>query len=315
MMNTPISRLLSALVVLCGATIAVASPVQWLNDPNEALKLAREKLLPIYFYVPASRDQEMEAENWEDGHDRTHRDPKVVAIVQERFIPLRLHRAGQNDWFLEKLGVNKQRGWTGGIASPDLELLESLDAEHFLEPRHLIPKLTSGFRKFRRELYENQLQPIIISPSAKPAALKAALNRIGAYYIDRATDDLVAMAKRELSEATRKELYDAMAVLSTQKCAADLLERSASDDAALQALGKCQTRAASVIAGGMNTSYDKRHIAVYDALCDVIKAKGKKSTAFWKTARPDAKAVETKRVTELAEKAAAKWEAELGPVR
>lgn len=315
-MNQTWARLLiSGMMIGSAALFAAASPIQWLNDPNEAVKLARQKILPIYFYVPASHEQEMEAENWEDGHDITHRDAKVVAIVQERFIPLRLHRASQNHWFIEKLGINKERGWTGGIASPELELLETLQSAHFLEPRHLIPKLTSGFRKFRRQLYENQLQPVIKNPSAKPVALIAALDRVAKYYIDRADGDLVELAKRELPANVRAKLYEAMAALSTQKCTADLLERSASEAVALKAMAKCQTRCAPVIAAGMNEKYDERHVDVYNALCDVLDLKGKKAAAFWKTARPDEKTAETQRVTTLAEKAAAKWEAELSPVR
>lgn len=306
-----ICHLLTVVIASC----ASAGPIQWMNDPEAAWKAARERLLPIYYYIPGSRDQEREAENWEDAHNKSHRNPKVEAMVSERFVPLRLQRGSQNDWFFDKVGIDKSRGRHGGVVTPELELLENLDSRELLRSKAVLDQLASGFRKFRRQLYDQKLGPVIRDPSSQPAALHSSLDLVRRYFIRKAEDDLLTLSKRELPVPTRKKLYETMAALSSARCATELLARAATDPVAARAMARCEPVAAPAIASGMNEQYDQRHIDAYHAVCDILDLRNRKSTAFWKTAHKDAKAREVKRVTELAQERAELWEQEIAPYR
>lgn len=308
-------RMAVGVFAIAAAVHVVAGPIQWMNDPTDAVKAARERRLPIYYYVPGSRDQEREAENWEDAHNKSHRNPRVEAMVVERFIPLRLQRGSQNDWFFEKAGIDKTKGRHGGVVTPELELLENLGSRELLRSKVVLNQLTSGFRKFRRQLYDQELAPVIRDPSSKPAAVHSSLDFVRRYFIQKAEDDLIGLLQRDLPAATRKKVYETMAALSSPKCAAELLERAAADPAAARAMGSCEPVAAPTIANGMNEEYDQRHVDAYNAVCDILDLKNRKTATFWKTAHKDAKAGEVNRVRKIAEERAKLWEQDIAPYR
>lgn len=309
-------NLLAGLIVFSILTAhSAAGPIQWVNDPEAAVRAARQRMLPIYFYVPASRDQEREAENWEDAQKRTHRDARVEAVVNARFIPLRLQRGTQNDWFFQKVGVTNKVGRHGGVASPDLDLLERLTAPELLRATTLLRQLTSGFRKFRDQLYEKQLEPVIQEESAKPEKLNVALGYIRDYLITSADKDVIALLDRELSNATRVRVYETLAALSTRKCAAALLAHAAADPLAVRAMARCEPGAAPIIAAAMNSDYDELHVAAYNALCDILNLKSAKPESFWKTGRADEKAAEVRRVADLATERERAWKRDIEPYR
>src|SRR5687768_1695089 len=87
----------AATLALLSTTALAQSPVQWQHNPTLAIADAQRLNRPIFFYVPPSRHAKRDADNIVDAIQETLRDPDVVAIVAERYVPVRVQRANTND--------------------------------------------------------------------------------------------------------------------------------------------------------------------------------------------------------------------------
>ncbi len=70
------------------------NPVQWSNNLDTAVGVARRTLRPILLWVP------FESESHQSllylGQSRTLRDPMINELIRARFIPVRLSRSSNN---------------------------------------------------------------------------------------------------------------------------------------------------------------------------------------------------------------------------
>jgi thioredoxin-related protein len=114
-----LAALLSALVLLALARTAPAEEVMWRSSYNAARREAQEKSRPLVL--------DFGTENcvWCNKLDSsTFRDPKVVSVLNEHFIPIKID-AQQNATLAEALNIQSYP--TLVLASPDGKILDTLE--------------------------------------------------------------------------------------------------------------------------------------------------------------------------------------------
>ena len=82
---------------MAGAVMAAASavmgqsPIQWNGNTNMAVARAQEQQLPLMFWVTERADL-LDDDDLRSEQNKAFRDPIVVAIARDRYVPVRVAR-------------------------------------------------------------------------------------------------------------------------------------------------------------------------------------------------------------------------------
>ncbi len=281
-------------------------PIQWLSNLGQGVGQAQRVGLPIMFYVTGSgRD---DGGDLKDAQQVAFRDPLVGGIARERFVPIRLTRSTQGKELLAQLGAPTGHGHYVLFVTPQMELLGTVPPGQVADAKMLARQMTAAFRKFRKELFERELQPTLDSKDSRPADIIKVLKKIEKLLILEADERVVQLAKRAgLSANVRKQVYRVLATLSTAKCAKALLEAAPNDQLAARALGQCEAGVATELIPALDSESFEEFVIAYEALVKICRLGKKKSRGFWGGENERLINEELDRVERAARSAARRW--------
>jgi hypothetical protein len=305
--------IIAAAASLTAQAAAQTRPIQWLSNINQGIGQAKRAGLPIMFYVSGSGRDDGDIG---DAQQVTFRDPLVGEIARERFVAVRLARSTQTKELLAQLGTPTEYGNYIVFVTPEMKLLGQVQPGQVADARVMAQQMTMAFRKFRTELFERDIKPILEDKEAKPANLTKALKHIQKLLITEADTSVVQFVKeRELSNTVRKQAYDALAKLSTQNCAKALLEAALNDKLAEKALGRCEDGVADALIPSLDAENFNEFVIAYESLVKICGLKGKKSRGFWNGKNQRLIDEELDRVEQAARAAAQNWRQRYEPYR
>lgn len=295
-------------VCLTASAAAQTRPIQWLSNVGRGVSQAKRVGRPIMFYVCGSGGDE--EDDLEDAQQEAFRDPLVVGIAAERFVPIRLARSNQTKELLEQLGAPTKYGHYVLLVTPEMKVLGTVQAGQATEASTLARQMTAAFRKFRKELFERELKPVLEKEDSPPADVLKVLKKIEELLILEADESVVKLAGREgLSANVQKRAYDLLATLSTAKCARALLEAAPNDKLAERALGRCEAGVAVELIPALDSEQFGEFVVAYEALVKICKLGKKKSRGFWKGDNQRLIDEELDRVEQAARETARRWKA------
>ncbi len=316
------SKSFAALIVLA-ATASASAQIQWMNQPKRAAANAQRSLLPVAVYVPG--DAESRDSNIDRAQQRTLRNPAVIGMVRQRFIPLRLARTTQTVGLLRAWGVPTNYGMymvivpPGGFERPQLNRpLEIVDQALLANPDSLLLKLTSAFRKHRTKLFKGHVKPLFENEEAKDNEIGNAVQLVERFTITDADADLITLAERyEDNKRMTKLLYAALAQVSTPKSAEFLLDRAEQEDklAKMALKGLSPEIAEQVFLPVISKREGPRSYLAYDATVKICRLGKPKAKGWWEKTREQNVTKEIDRVTEGVRMVAQKWRSTVGQYR
>jgi hypothetical protein len=271
--------------------------------------------LPIMFYV-AGAGSERGDDDMEKAQQAAFRDPLVVEIAKERFVPIRLPRSSQTKALLEQLNVPAGPGYYLLFVTPETKVLGTVPAQQVADAKTLARQMTMMFRQFRKELFERELKPKLENKETPVAEIVEALGKIEKLLIIEGDESVVELLKQgELPPNVKSKAYGVLARLSTPKCAQALLEAAPGDKLAEQALGRCEAGVAEVLITGLASEDFTESVIAYEALVRISGVGGKKPRGFWEGENERAINEELDRVEKGARKAAQRWKERYEPYR
>lgn len=342
----------TALWALAPQARALDNPPAWRTDLDAAVREARDRRLPLFFYVPGARENQ--DRDRDDAQQAALRDPRVALQLRERFIPFRVQRHTEGHEFLRQNRILPGGRLRAAAASHTGEVLRQFDPREMSRPLALRDELVRAFRKYRDDFFTNELKPVLEDAESPPAKVMVALTWIQKHLITTADQSVIKLLDRAAPPSTdaapaapasqpaasqptragekrappprprkpddgsarlREKVYETLALLSTDAAAQALVDRAATDPAAAAALGRCQACAAVVIADALNDQYDQRHLVAHAALVKVLALRNAKPDRFWKASNDADRAKEVERLRRLAKSAAEKWHSEYDDMR
>ncbi len=283
--------------MLAALAAAQSGELNWITDPQQAVREAQNSGRLLMVYVLSSmRDRDNDLEQ---AQKRAMSDPRVHAIVNRSFVPLKLSRSANRDQ-LKDFGLSETANMMMSFVSPEGRVLGDISANGLTQADSLVQKLESVLEVYRKQIYETEIKPKLEDPKTPPDGLKGALSRIGSLRIAGADKDVLALLKREkLDAGVRTAAYDALGVLSTKAAVTALLEAArAGDGAATKALEKGTPAAAELLLEEISKegAFDYELYRIIGKICQIRSMKDRK---FFEKAKPDLQAKELDRVAEI----------------
>jgi len=296
------------LIVIAGLALpalAEGQSVQWLSNAKQGVSKAKSTGLPIMFYITGSR---RDADDLKKAQDQAFRDPLVRAMVRERFIPVRLPLSTTTRDLLAQMNVPGAAQFSIVVATSKGRSVGIIGPAQIRNPRMLVQQMTTLFRKYRKEMFDTELKPKLEKADARPGDLIKALRVIDKFVIPEADETVAKLLERDkLTKTVKKEIYDTLATLSTQRSVEALLEVITQDKLAATALGKCTPAAAEQMLPDLDPERPGRFQVVYDAVTKICKIKGTKSQGFFQNKDAALINKEIERVKGEVVKAAESW--------
>lgn len=302
-----------ALLLAAGAA-GQTQPIQWISNAQQGVAQAKRVGLPLLFYVPGSRDRG--DDDLDDAQQAAFRDPRVRSIAESRFVPTRLPLSSDNRAMLQQAGAAVGPGYCLVVMTPEGKLVGVIPPGQVADRRVLAQQLTAMFRKYRSELFEQRLKPLLEQEDARPADVVAAVRQIEKLLILEADQALVSLLERPgLGKGLQKDVYEALAALSTKKSVEALLKAAQQDAQAAKALGRCTPGAAADMLPELKLDDMDKFVIVYEAVTNICNIKGKKPRGFWGGENERLIAEELERVKREVQAAAERWRREYEPYR
>ena len=306
-------------VLLAAAAVARAqSPIQWIGNSQTAIARAQEHQLPLMFWVTERRDV-FDDDDLRGAQAQAFRDPIVVSIAHERFVPVRVARNSRVLAEAEKFGLPTGFGLYIALISPDGKLLGQIDPGQVADPDALAQQLTAVFRAYRDQLYTEKLKGAVTDLSAERSRVRPAVQTVWRLGILSADRDMVGLlARQDLTPADRSKIYMLLASFATQPCIEALVGAAEKGDKdAERALSRAEGGAlewllATLPGEGEATA---SQIAAYRAAMQVARAGSPKPEAFWKSAKPEDRTKEVEYVRRKAEPVLDYWRETVGKWR
>jgi hypothetical protein len=227
--------ILSAL--LTPAAARGQNPVQWSGSVKQSVDRAAEQSLPLLIWVKDSHN-EIDGNDLEDAQEECFREPKVVHMIQKRFVALRVSRNSRVIEEAGKLGLPTGFGNYCAVITFDGRLMEQMGPGEVAMPQAFLQKLNSGYSKFCDDLYEKEVRPLLENPSTSKSKQRLAAQTVYRLGIRQADTGIIGLLSRpDLLPHETSRLYDLLASLGTKASIDALLER-ASEAPAATALGK-----------------------------------------------------------------------------
>lgn len=307
---------ISAFVLVGCAAVGLAQSsqrIQWRTDPQAAVTQAQNVKLPLMCYVLGStedRDDRVEA-----AQRKALTDARVVELSQ-RFVAVRLSRSGHRD-LLPQFGFLPTANMEISFVSTDGKVLAKLPPSAAGDPRTLARTMAQAFGTHRQQLFNTDLRPILENQDAKPAELRAALERIRDFTIVGADTAVAALFERRRLDPKVADLaYQVLSHLSTRGSVSKLLELSAQNEKkATDALARCTPEAAEWMWEQRLTPEGEMRIDVYKAVTRICKISNPKTDKWWESAKEQPRAAELERVEKLVRAAAKSWREQYGEYR
>jgi hypothetical protein len=289
-------------------------PVQWISNVNQGVAQARRAGLPIMFYVTGSGRGD--GGDLEDAQQVTFRDPLVVGIAAERFVPIRLARSTQTKELLGQLGAPTEHGHYVLFVTPEMKPLGTVQPGQIADTRAMARQMTTAFRAFRTDVFERELKPTLENKEARPGDVIKALKQIEKLLIVEADQSVVRLVQEGgLSTNVTKKAYDVLAVLSTPAGTQALLAAAPNDKLAERALGRCQEGVAEALLPALESENFEEFIIAYEALVKICKLGRAKSRGFWGGKNERLINEELERVKQAATAKARRWKQTYEPYR
>ena len=314
-MRIHVQVIVGLILLAAGMSTARAdNPIQWMTDVQEGVRTSKRTQRPILFYVPGSRrDRDSSLRSYMLA---SFRDRMVNDIVWARFVPVRLQRTNENLQMLEKLGAPVTTGLYLAVVKPEGQLVGVISPLDAANPQTLVAGLTDQFRKYRTELFTNELGRSLADPEAKPAQIAHALRLIREFLIVEADESVVRVLDRsDLTNALRSDVYETLAVLSTKASVGELLKRAKDDPLARRELRKCTPGGAEGLLPGLRADDPELVSEVYDAVVAICRVPDPKAAAFWKSASNEDKQREFERVEKRVAERAERWRSRVADIR
>lgn len=311
------TRTLVLLMVLAAATCAAAQsgsgPVQWLSDPQQAVRASQGANRPLLVWIiPPQRERVPvgEGDKLENRQEHALRDPVVVRQMR-KFVPLRLNR-GANREIVKDFGFSEAASYEIRFVAPEGQALGAVPSGDVAVAETLARRMATAFEDFVKRVYTRDVQPKLEDKDAKPADLKAALKLVSEFRIAAADRGVIALLERErLDAGVRAAIYEALAAVSTKDALGKLLELARGGDAgAAKALEKVPPVGAELLVAELKPDAPHFDYFVYRIVTRASRVSYAKPERFFDNADTAQKTEEVQRVSDAVKQAAEKWKAE-----
>lgn len=296
------------LVAFCALQMAEAQQtIQWRTDVPAAVATAKNKSLPLMFYVLGKNEDR--DNNLDNAQKKAFTDPKVLQLSR-RFVTVRLSRSANRD-VLQELRLPATMTQEIAFATPDGKVIDRISPSGVADPKTLADKMRMVFDSYRRDLFTREIQPELDKPDADPQRLLAGLGAIRDLNIVSADAALIRLTEREkLDNKVRFETYEVLAALSTKPAVEKLFELAkAEKPRAAEALGKITPAGAEILADKLVEDDGTVQIVAYDAICKACGIRQRRATKWWERAENRLKLEELEKTKQAAKEAAERWRA------
>lgn len=287
------------------ATAQDVNPIQWMSDADRAVDIAESTARPLLIYVPGDSDGESEIE---DAQDRSFRDETVRGFVRQRMVPVRLVRSTATERVLHDLGVSAGFGLFLLVVTPDGEVVGRISPNVVANQPRLIRRLVELFRKYRRDLLDDELKPRLSKRQIDPDRVRDTLEIIREFLIAKADKTVAHLLERpELRDGLRRSAYDTLATLSTEVSVKALLDAARQDETARRALRDCTPAGAAHMLSALTDDAGKVRIQVYEAITTICDIENAKPRLYWQSANAGDRKAEINRVRSEVKDTARRW--------
>jgi len=303
-----------ALILLCllmtvdgSAAAQSGRSLQWLQDVQEGVSIARKTRRPLAFYVIGrSKDRP----DVEDEHRRSFQD-RVVLRLARYFVTVRLPRSQHLDLVRQWRGVGENANLDIVFTRPDGQELGSISAGGVAQPDSLAQAMHQALTLYRQQLYDEELRTRLEDEKTPAAELREALKLVEELLVFQADQSLARLVQREsLDAGLRKQVYEVLAALSTPAAVQALRDQALSEDAAAEALARCTPAAAERLLEDLGGEDAARHLLAYKAVTKICRIRNVKPDRFWEGSNEKLRREEIQRVRELVSTAAKRWNRE-----
>ncbi len=306
--------------VLGSAAAAVAqNPIQWQGNARGAIARAKEQQLPLMFWVSEQRDVG-EDDELRDAEEDSFRDPTVVGLAHDLYIPVRITRTSRVNEELERLGLPTSHGLYVALVTPDGEVLDTIGPMEVANPEALSQRLRAGHRTYVSGLYEQEFAPVIRNPSAPKADVREAVRAVWRLKILSADSDIAALLTRsDLTDPERARLYSMLASFATGPSVEALLSAAAEGKKdAVTALARGEAGSLEFLLNelpGPDSAPTPRQAAAYDAAARLARLPNPRPASFWEGATPEERTKAIDLLRRRAEPVLAYWMEREGALR
>lgn len=303
-------RLRRPLLAALGLALVVAAPaaggIFWSTNERAAAQQAQRTGTPLMVWLGYHRsgccDENDALDRIEDAQRRAFNDPTITAAAR-KFVTLRADLGDKGSHF-KTFGAPYQVVFV----SPAGERLAALSPTEAQSVDGLLRGMRTALAQFRRQAYEKDERPALISESAEPAEVKNALSRLRKAPVQGADKDVLTLLKRDdLDSAVEAEAIQALGALSTTAAVKELIRRAPDDERAAAALGNCNPEALEPLLSHLDNRNKPEFRIVYRAVTRACKIATPKPDRFWDGPNEQVKKNEIERVKQVVRQAASKW--------
>jgi len=297
---------IAALLLCAQAAHAQIGSINWSTNVEQGVALAKRNNVPIMFYVLSGsddRDNDIERD-----HRASFADPRVFEL-SKKFVTLHMSRSRYRDQ-LTQWGLPFSSNMIIVFTKPDGTMIDTLSVGGVAQPQSLAQKMALVFNKFRTDLFENEIKPVLTADPLNEGDVRKGLKIIDAYTILAADQDLIAFLERDgVSPALKLDVYESLALLSTPASLKALLTAAEEDPKVAKLLEKCTPDAADRMLEQMTLENPKpaMFFAVYNAVTKICRVKSPKPERFWSGPNANLKTEELERVREIVRETARRW--------
>lgn len=296
-------------VLLAPAALAqtgqrAASPIKWGLDFEKGVQEAKRTKLPLMVWIVSRSDDR--PEDTERDQKRAFQDAVVVEL-SKRYIPVQMSRSRYKD-LLTKWGLGQGANLEIVFVTPDGDKIDQLGAGGVANASSLAQKMSLVFRKYRTELFDKEVKPVLENDEAKPAEIKTALAMVEKFLMTSGDQAIIHLLSRaNIGDAIVSEALGVLAALSTRAAGAELFTRAQTDKKAADLLGKCTPAVAESLIDYLTLDDQAKMIVAYDAIGKICKIRDAKKDKFWDGKNTKLKEDELKRVADIARRKARDW--------
>lgn len=301
-MRSVLTRALFLVVLMASVGLAARgqNPVQWSGDTRGSVSLARERSLPLLFWVSGGRDAEND--DLEDAQEECFRDPGVVDYIKGHFVPVRVSRSSNVVEAARSLGLPTEHGLYCAVLTPEGKLVDRMGPGEVGDPAAFSAHLRSAFNAYCDNLYEKDLRPVLEDPASPKADARRAAQTVWRLEIRKADRAMIGLlARPDVTPAERSRLYPALAALGTELCVSTLLESA--DPKAAAALARAPLGVLEWIIPqlpGDEGAVGAKQMAAYRAAMQIARAGAPRAEAWWEKAKVEDRRKELERLKERA---------------
>lgn len=309
-------------VCLAAGSARAQNPVQWSANVQQSVNRANELSLPVLFWVSGGSEED----DLEDAQEECFRDPLVVNMIHDHFVPVRVSRTSRVLEEAKKLGLPTAFGRYCAVVTARGKLLDQMGPGEVADPKAFASHLASAYSRHCDDLYENELRPLLQDHEASKSKVRLAAQTVWRLRIRRADADVIGLLDRpDLTGSERSRLYTLLASLGTKDSINTLLDRAADDSNegagagdAEQALRRAEPNSLEWLIPAMpgeQAPATWRQLVAYRSAMQVCHLASPKPDRWWNEAQPDERRGELDRVAAKAQAVLDYWRQAKGAPR